>query len=116
MSPTDEPADGVYVSRIDTDDWVKDHDVGGSAHLLFEEAGGSTVGLWRADADDPPGPADDVEIPLRETVLVLEGSVRVGIDGREPLELTSGDIASFPKGARIAWNASRDCKVFWVYS
>ena len=52
--------------------------MGGSAHLLFEEADGSTVGLWRADADDPPGSAPDVEIPLRETILVLEGSVRVG--------------------------------------
>ncbi len=114
MSP--EPADGVYVSRIDTADWVKDQDVGGSAHLLFEEADGSTVGLWRADADDPPGPAPDVEIPLRETILVLEGSVRVGVDGRPPLDLTVGDIASFPKGARIGWDPSPDCKVFWVYS
>ncbi len=108
--------DGVYVSRIDTHEWTKDRDVGGSAHLLFEEPDGSTVGLWRADPGDAPGPAPDVEIPLRETVLVLEGHVRVGVDDRPPLELTVGDIASFPKGSRVGWDPSPDCKVFWVYS
>jgi uncharacterized cupin superfamily protein len=108
--------DGIYVSRIDTDEWTKDPDVGGSAHLLFEEDDGTTAGLWRADPDDAPGPAPDVEIPLRETVLVLEGQVRVRVDGRPPLELTVGDFASFPKGALIGWDPSHDCKVFWVYS
>ena len=91
--------------------------MGGSAHLLFEERDGSAVGLWRADADGPEAQLPTSEIPLRETILVLEGGVRIGIDGRPPLELTVGDIASsFPKGARIGWDASRDCKVFWVYS
>jgi hypothetical protein len=44
---------GVYVSRIDTDEWEPDREVGGVAHILFEE-GGSTVGLWRSDPSSPP--------------------------------------------------------------
>jgi uncharacterized cupin superfamily protein len=108
--------EGVYRSRTDPDDWSEDPDVGGWAHLLFEDPGGSTVGLWRANADPPTGPAAPVEIPLRETILVLEGDVRVGIDGHEPLRLIAGDILSIPKGAHVGWDPSPDCKVFWVYS
>jgi len=105
---------GVYVSRIDTDQWEPDNEVGGSAHILFEEDA-STVGLWRSDPTNPPRDVE-VEIPARETVVVLEGTVRVGIDGMSTLELGQGDIASMPKGSRIAWHPSADCKVFWVYS
>lgn len=108
--------DGIYVSTVDPDDWEKDPDVGGSAHLLFQEPDGSTVGLWRADADGPPGPAPAVRIPLRETILVLEGSVRVAIDDRDPLELGPGQIVSIPEGSMVGWDPSPGCKVFWVYS
>jgi len=105
---------GVYVSRIDTDRWQPDEDVGGAVHILFEE-GLSTVGLWRSDPDHPPLPGE-VEIPARETIVVLEGSVRVGIDGTSSLQLTKGDMASIPKGSRIAWDPAPDCTVLWVYS
>ena len=108
--------EGVYVSRIDPEDWDRDPDVGGRVHLLFEEPDGSTVGLWRTDPQDPPGPGDAVEIPLRETILVLQGSVRIGIDDRELLDLGTGEIVSIPQGAMVAWDPSPDCKVFWVYS
>ncbi len=111
-----EIAKGVYVSRLDTDEWERDRDIGGSAHLLFEEPDGSTVGLWRTDPDDQPGPAEAVRIPLRETILVLEGSVRIGIDDRAPLELATGEMVSIPKDSMVGWDPSPDCRVFWVYS
>lgn len=105
---------GVYVSRIDTDRWEPDDEIGGSAHILFEDDG-STVGLWRSDPANPTRSVE-VEIPARETIVVLEGTVRVGIDGTSTLELVPGDMASVPKGSRIAWDPSPDCKVIWVYS
>jgi uncharacterized cupin superfamily protein len=111
-----EPGEGIYVSRVDPGDWKPDLDIGGQAHMLFEEPDGSTVGLWRSDPAEPSGPADAVEIPLRETILVLQGSVRIGIDDREPLELGEGEIVSIPKGSMVAWDPTPDCKVFWVYS
>lgn len=105
---------GVYVSRIDTDRWEPDLEIGGSVHMLFAE-GASTVGLWRSDPANPTRSVE-VEIPARETVVVLEGAVRVGIDGTSMLELTAGDMASMPKGSRITWDPSTDCKVIWAYS
>ena len=106
--------DGVYLSRIDTDRWEPDDEVGGSAHILFDD-GRSTVGLWRSDPASAPRSVE-VEIPARETIVVLEGTVRVGIDGTRALDMVPGDMASVPKGSRIAWDPSSDCKVIWMYS
>jgi uncharacterized cupin superfamily protein len=105
---------GVYLSRIDTDRWEPDADVGGVAHILFEE-GTSTFGLWRSDPAHPSLPGE-VEIPARETIVVLQGSVRVGLDGRSTLALAEGDIASLPKGSRVSWDPSPECRVLWSYS
>lgn len=105
---------GVYVSRTDTDEWQPDEEVGGSAHILFED-GGSIGGLWKAEPDGARGPVE-VELPARETLLVLAGDVRVGVEGSPELELAPGDMTSLPKGARITWDPSPGCTVFWVYS
>ena len=47
---------------------------------------------------------------------MLEGTVRVGVDGATELELGTGDMASMPKGASIVWDPDPGCKVIWVYS
>jgi uncharacterized cupin superfamily protein len=106
----------VFVSNVQPTTWDPDTDVGGQAHLLFQDPDGTTAGLWRSDPDDPPAPAEPVRIPRRETIVVLSGRVRVGVDDRDPLELETGDMASLPKGSMVAWDPSPDCKVFWVYS
>ena len=68
-------------------------DLGGSAHLLFEEAGGAPA--VRMPTTRP------AQLPLRETILVLEGSA-ASVSMPVPLDLTVGDIASFPKwGDRV---------------
>ncbi len=107
---------GIYVSRTDTDSWEPDGDVGGSAHMLFDLSDTSKVGLWRADDGPARGPSDPVVLPARETLLVLEGSVHVGIDDTSQLDLRRGDMASLPEGASIVWDAAPGCRVFWVYS
>lgn len=109
-----EVSTGVYLSRIDTDEWEPDDEVGGAAHMLFDR-GDTKAGLWRAASGDATVPVE-VEIPSRETIVVLEGSVRVGIDGAEPLDLRTGDMLSIPEGTLVAWDPGADCKVFWVYS
>jgi uncharacterized cupin superfamily protein len=108
--------DGIYVSRIDADEWEPDVEVGGSAHMLFDEHDESKVGLWRSDDGPARGPSDPVVLPARETIVVLEGSVHVGIDGATDLDLGPGDMASMPKGSSIVWDAAPGCKVIWVYS
>ena len=109
-----EVSDGVYLSRTDTDEWEPDDEVGGGAHMLFDH-GATKAGLWRAERSNERG-AVEVEIPARETIVVLEGAVRVGLDGSRHLDLRSGDMLSIPEGVRVGWDPSPDCKVFWVYS
>ena len=111
-----EAGSGIFLSRTDTDDWEPDVEVGGSAHMLFDESDDSKVGLWRADPSPPRGPSEPVLLPARETIIVLEGTVRVGVDGATDLALGPGDMASLPKGASIVWDADPGCKVVWVYS
>lgn len=105
---------GVYFSGADARDWQPDLDVGGSNHMLFDR-GATMAGLWRADPDATRGSVE-VEIPARETILVLEGSVRVTIDGGEPRELRPGDMLSIPERSRVGWDPAPDCMVFWIYS
>lgn len=105
----------VFLSRTDTHDWEPDLEVGGEAHMLFDEGDASKVGLWRANGPRA-APSKPVVLPARETIVVLEGAVRVGIDGERNLHLSIGDMASLPKGASIVWDADPGCKVIWVYS
>ena len=104
----------VYVSRSTTRDWQPDDDVGGSAHMLFD-LGETKAGLWRAEPDAPRGLVE-VEIPARETILVVQGGVRVTIDRGETHDLRVGDMLSIPEGSLVGWDALPDCTVFWVYS
>jgi len=62
---------------------------------------------------------DSVEgnrLPTRETVVVLQGTVRIEIEDGPTLELTSGDLASLPKGANTSWYPSRDFITVWLSS
>lgn len=109
-----ETSGGVYLSRANARDWKTDLDVGGSNHMLFDH-GATMAGLWRADPQTSGGSVE-VEIPARETILVLEGSVRVTIDGGEPQDLRPGDMLSIPERSLVGWDPAPDCMVFWVYS
>ncbi len=104
---------GIYVSRIDADEWEPDDDVGGSVHMLFED-GATMGGLWKNDPD--AGTAEGHELPARETIVVLQGSVRIEIRGGPTLDLGVGDMASMPKGAVTTWHPSQDFKEVWIYS
>ena len=53
-------------------------------------------------------------LPGRETLVVLEGAARIEIDGGPVLELTAGDIASLPAGARTTWYLTTPFKEFWI--
>jgi uncharacterized cupin superfamily protein len=50
----------------------------------------------------------------RETVHVLEGSVRIEIADGPTFELRPGDIASLPAGAETTWHITVPFKEFWV--
>ena len=56
------------------------------------------------------------ELPARETIVVLAGSVRIEVEDGPTLDLGVGDMASMPKGAVTTWYPSADFKEIWFYS
>ena len=107
--------DGIHLSTAATRSWEPDLDVGGQGHLVLDD-GVTTAGLWRAEPGVPPAPAAPVTIPRRETIYVVSGRVRIGVDDRDTFDLGPGDMISIPAGAAVGWDATADCEVFWVYA
>lgn len=109
-------SDHVFFSRVDAADWEHDEETGGLVHMLRHDDA-VQAGLWKPKP--VPGQAESVvsvQLVAHETILVLEGTGQLEIDGGPTLELTPGDIVSLPKGARTRWVVSQSFKEFWVYS
>jgi len=106
-------SEGVFVSRVEADDWQHDEETGGLVHLLRAD---ETVqaGLWKPGA--VAGKPIDVELVADETLLVLDGSGQLQVDGGPSLELRAGDMISLQKGARTRWVVDAAFREFWVYS
>jgi uncharacterized cupin superfamily protein len=102
----------VFVSNVSTDDWTEDPDVlGTEMHELVHEDG-VWVGLTRILATDGPLPWTP---DRRETIHVLEGSVRIEFGDRLPLEIGPGDIVSFPAGLAMTWYVETPFKELWFF-
>jgi uncharacterized cupin superfamily protein len=102
---------GVFVSNVTTDEWQPDPEVGGEMHVLVEDET-AYVGMsrFRDMADLEP-----YSLPERETVLILEGSARIEIQGGPTLELNVGDMASLAKGSVITWHLTLPFKEIWFF-
>jgi uncharacterized cupin superfamily protein len=105
-----EPYPGVFVSSVSAEAWEPDPEVGGEMHLLCSVHGVES-GLSRFTETTEPV---TWTLPGRETLLVLEGAARIDIDDGPVLELTAGDIASLPAGARTTWYLTTPFREFWV--
>jgi uncharacterized cupin superfamily protein len=108
-----EHGDGIFVSRIEADDWELDEETGGLVHFLRADDN-VQAGLWK------PGPLAGVPIELtlaaHETFLVLNGSGQIEVDGAPPLQLEPGMMVSLRKGARTTWLVDEAFKELWIYS
>ncbi len=90
-----QPHPGVFVSTTDTDEWEPDPEVPGSEVHVLVDADGVQAGLTRFLEADAPVPWTS---SAREVFVVLEGSVRIEIEGGDVLDLGVGDIATLPEG------------------
>lgn len=107
-----ESMQGLFVSNVKADDWTDDPDVPGTEmHELVHEDG-VWAGLTRMLTPGGPLPWTP---DSRETVHVLEGSVRIEFETGPPLELGPGDIASFPAGLAMTWHVSTPFKELWFF-
>jgi uncharacterized cupin superfamily protein len=102
---------GVFVSKIDTNEWAFDPEVGGEMHVLVEAEDGY-AGMSRFVTDTG---SVSWTLPEREVLLVLEGAARIEIDGGPTLDLKVGDMASIPKGAVTRWQLELPYKEFWFF-
>jgi uncharacterized cupin superfamily protein len=102
---------GVFVSNIDTDEWQPDPEVGGQMHVLVEVEG-AYAGMSRFVDVDTVGPWT---LPVRETVLILEGAARIEIAGGPTLVLRVGEMASLPEGATTTWHLTLPFKEIWFF-
>jgi len=85
----------------------------GLVHLLRADEA-VQAGLWKPGA--VAGEVIEVKLVADETLLVLEGSGQLQVDGGPSLELRPGDMVSVQKGARTRWVVDAAFREFWVYS
>ncbi len=106
-----ELAPGVFVSTISADKWEPDPDVPGTEMHELVHDGAVWAGLTRITSVDGPITWTPEQ---RETIHVLEGSVRIEIADGPTLELKPGSIASLPAGSATTWHVTTPFKEFWV--
>jgi len=103
---------GLFVSKVSTDDWEPDPDVPGSDFHELVKDGNVWAGMTRITEVDGPVTWTPEQ---RETIHVLEGSVRIEIAGGQTLELGPGDIASLPAGLEMVWHVTAPFKELWFF-
>ena len=102
---------GVFVSNVETDRWEADPDVPGSEMHELVHDGPVWAGMTRiTDAPEPTPWTPD----QRETVIVLEGSVRIEFADGSDLVLGVGDLISIPAELPMTWHVTAPFKEMWV--
>ena len=101
---------GVFMSKVETEEWEFDPEVNGEIHVLCSGVG---VEAGMSRFLEVSGPVSYTP-PARETLVVLEGSATVRIAGGPALEIAAGDLVSLPPGVETVWNVRPPFKEFWV--
>jgi uncharacterized cupin superfamily protein len=102
---------GVFTSSTTTEDWEPDPEVPGTEMHVLVESGGVSAGMTRMlQAAEPI----EWTPPQRETIHVLEGSVRIEIADGPTLELGPGDLASLAPGVATTWHVQVPFQELWV--
>ncbi|HEY2717426.1 MAG TPA: cupin domain-containing protein [Solirubrobacterales bacterium] len=83
--------------------------------MWLRQEGGVEAGLWACAPEEIP-PRNRSVFPKDETILILEGRVRVEVEDGPTVELGRGDAASFHAGAVGYWTVLEPVKEFFVYS
>lgn len=105
-----EPTSGVFVTSSSTDRWEPDPEVPGTLMHELVRADGLYAGLTRIDHAEGPITWTPEQ---REVAVVLEGSVRIDVDG-EVLDLGPGDLFSLPPGHETTWHVTTPFREMWA--
>lgn len=74
-----------------------------------------SAGFWKVSPEQAPEPFDLVSHG-DETILILEGAIRIEPEEGEPFTLTPGSSASFNDGAKSRWTILEPTVEYFVYS
>jgi len=66
--------------------------------------------IWTKEVSEFPWHYDD-----SETCYFLEGDVVVTPDGGEPVEVTKGDLVTFPKGMSCTWQVRKNVRKHYKF-
>jgi uncharacterized cupin superfamily protein len=102
---------GAFVTKGSTRRWKADPEVPGSEMHELVRADGLWAGFTRFTSVDGPVTWTPEQ---REVALVLEGSVRIEIQGADALELETGDVFSLPPGVETTWHINTPFQEMWV--
>jgi uncharacterized cupin superfamily protein len=72
-------------------------------------------GYWHVTPAEAPEPFD-LLMEADETIHIIEGHLRIEVEGGEAYDLTAGSSASFNTGARTRWSVLAPTVEFFVYS
>lgn len=72
-------------------------------------------GYWHVTPAEAPEPFD-LLMEADETIHIIEGHLRIEVEGGDAYDLTSGGAASFNRGARTRWTVLAPTVEFFVYS
>lgn len=72
-------------------------------------------GYWHVTPAEAPQPFE-LLIHADETISIVEGHLRIEVEGGDTYDLTAGGAASFNKGARTRWAVLAPTVEFFVYS
>ena len=66
--------------------------------------------IWTKEASQFPWTYDD-----KETCFILEGNVIVTPEVGKPVEISKGDLVTFPKGMSCKWNIRKDIRKHYKF-
>ncbi len=66
--------------------------------------------IWTKEASEFPWTYDN-----KETCYILEGDVVVTPEGGEPVEISKGDLVTFPQGMSCRWNIRKDIRKHYKF-
>jgi uncharacterized cupin superfamily protein len=93
--------------------WERDEETGGMLRLI-RETEARTVGLWKKNG--VAGERIEYRIYADETLVVLQGSGEVTVNGGEAIQLRPGVVVSLPRGCELSWLVDHDFRELWIYS
>jgi len=100
--------------HVDADaGWEHDEETGGLVRIV-RESPELTVGLWKPNG--AAGRRIEYRLEADETLVVLQGSGEVRVDGGEPIELRPGVLVSLPRGCELSWLVNGEFRELWIYS